>query len=134
MEEAFDEWRKTNENRFDERRHNLAVALETEFGNDWEEVKSITAKVTVTVTKSKTETRKIEKNPGETIEAFANRYYDELLAQEGRIREKCHEMLKEHNMDKVVFRQLRAVTGEALITVNFKDGSGVSEMFKVEVK
>ena len=134
VEEAFDKWRKDNENRFDEKRHNLAAALETEFGNDWDEVKSITAKVTVTVTKSKTETWTIEKNAGETIEDFADRYYEELLAQEDRIRKKCHEMLKEHNMDKVVFRQLRAVTGEALITVNFEDGSGVSEMFKVEVK
>lgn len=134
VEKAFNEWREANEHRFDEKRHNLAVALETEFGNDWDDVKSITAKVTVTVTNSKTETRTIEKNPGETIEEFADRYYDELLAREDRIREKCHEMLKEHNMDKVVFRQLRAVTGEALITVNFNDGSGVSEMFKIEVK
>lgn len=151
IKEEADAWREQNKDNLDSDKNELAGRLEETFGEDWKNVSSVSViaegSVRVTdpitgedreVNRAVTNAKTVKKQAGETIQHFADRLYDQLLANEDEYLAKCNEYLqqydKEMTVDKIPFGFLHRATGNIRLAVNYNDGAKVSQAYKLNVK
>lgn len=147
----MDAWREQNKDNLDLYKNTLAGKLEAVFGEDWNHVSSVSviAEGSVRVMNPITGEEKeldrvisdakvVKKQEGETIQHFADRLYDQLLANEDEYLEKCNEYLQKYDkdmtVDKIPFSFLHRATGNIRLAVNYIDGATISQTYKLNVK
>lgn len=147
----MDAWREQNKDNLDLYKNTLAGKLEATFGEDWKNVSSVSViaegSVRVTdpitgedreVSRAISNAKVIKKQEGETIQSFADRLYDQLLANEDEYLEKCNEYLQKYDkdmtVDKIPFSFLHRATGNIRLAIDYTDGAKVSQTYKLNVK
>lgn len=138
--DAFEKWADDTENG-KELKDKIVKSLTTEFVEDWKNVTSITVEATLEVTElketgSKTRTKTVEKRPGESIEAFANRYYDEMVANRQDYVDRLEKELEDRGIDNFTYGWLldKKATGRTTVIVNYNDNSQESVDYTVNLQ
>ena len=123
VETAFQNWKNDNKDNIESEKKDLVDQLTEVFGEDWVNVDSVHIAVKVSQgIKEDGDDKDIVKKPGETIEAFVDRYYADRDNLEQRVLDKLHKKLEEEGKEKLLFEHLPGMNVTEKITVNYSDG------------